>query len=68
MRKSARLESQRSGRQYLKQHDVVEEVIWIIIRMGDSSEHRDVLLGPFLSLDVVSSQGDIYGTAKEKLD
>lgn len=36
--------------------------------MGDSSEHRDVLLGPFLPLDVVSSQGDIYETAKEKLD
>lgn len=35
--------------------------------MRDGSEHSDVLLGPFLPLDVVGPQGDVYGAAKEKL-
>lgn len=33
--------------------------------MGDGSEHRYSLLGPFPSPDVVSPQDDMYRAAKE---
>lgn len=33
--------------------------------MADGSEHRQALLGPFLSPDVVGPQDDIYSSAKK---
>ena len=42
----------------LQIHDVVGEVLRIIVRVADGSSHPDDLLGPLLLFDVVGPQGD----------